>query len=692
MSEIHPSPPPQYPQHTVNDKDMKLGIEELKRSDTSLTAQSETPFNQGPGPIYDDQMPPRPIRRSRFHVGRFWLWEIISVIVAAGLVAANISILAHYDGQKVPEWPFSINLNTLIALLSTILRAALLVAVAEIIGQVKYAYFAKNRRLEDIDAFDRASRSVTGSVKLLFVAPRALLAVLGALVTILSLAIGPFTQQAIKSVSCPMELAGKNASIPIAHFMPGRASYYRIGAGTWEVDTEMKGAMINGLTNPTGNDSAIVASCSTGNCTFPVGPDGVTHSTIGMCSACLDVTSFVTKNDTNDLRPNYTLPNDLWVSNYVQESYLGVMFDYDLEWASSAFTDSFTLAASHAMANMSLITLTQAGCTRPSEFEIECPNNVTGYMGTMDYVATACSLYPCMKNMFAEMDDGVLKETVVSTQPAPVNWIEAGVSEDMADYTMGGNYTALKSPCEYNGTYYEKEDFDEIPRPAGVNFTMVNVDGVNYTAPPECLYKMEKYYGAAVTRFMSQSIFTGTCSYNSAQGGQLYCGDSWWLNPMFEDENATYATITKHIDQFATAITNKFRQLGSDNYNMSSVEGALGLVIETTVCTSFDWRWLLLPGGLTAAAGTLLFLMMMQNYQDPEQPVWKSSVLPLLYHGFGPAKPAMDLDEMKGQAHHVRTRFQTGTDAGFVNLTHPGGAPCNDIDMDLLMANKASKR
>lgn len=52
--------------------------------------------------------------RRHHHVYRYWSWETGSVLVAAGTIAAIYSILSRYDGQEVPEWPFSINLNTLI--------------------------------------------------------------------------------------------------------------------------------------------------------------------------------------------------------------------------------------------------------------------------------------------------------------------------------------------------------------------------------------------------------------------------------------------------------------------------------------------------------------------------------------------------------------------------------------------------
>ncbi|KAK6082490.1 hypothetical protein SCUP234_04329 [Seiridium cupressi] len=628
--------------------------------------------------------------RSRHHVFRFWTWEFLSLLVAIGLMAATIGILAHFEGQKVPDWPFSINLNTLVALLSTIQRAAMLVAVAEVIGQLKYAYFSRPKPLKDLHDFDRASRSVNGSIKLLFVAPKSLLAVVGATVTILSLAIGPFTQQAIRSVTCPQLVADANASIPVSHFVPGPALFYRVGAGLWQVDVDMKGAMINGLTNPTGNDSVIVATCPTGNCTFPVSVDNITHSSIGMCSKCMDTTQFVSGNENGT---NYTMPNNLWLSPYSGEAYLNVMVDYNLTWAESAFPDGFASLAGDALTNITVLTFTQSPCSNNSQGQLECPHNVTGYVDVTDYVATSCSIYPCLRNYHADMSRGVLDERVISTEPAPVNWVEANMSSDSIEATA--NYTALKSPCLVDNAVYDKTNFSALPSTFNGTLTGINVDGTNYTVPDECLYKLEWLYGAALDSFMRETIFNGMCTYDSRQGGSIWCYDAWWLSPLYSKEKASFETISSQIDQYSTAVTNKFRTIGSTNYNSTRQESALGTVIEMTVCTNFDWRWLLMPLVLLAATAAILILMMVQNYRDPRQPVWKSSVLPLLFHGFDSTsrtnpKPAMTLDQMKDQARHVRAKFQSGMDAGFIDMT--GASERNtrsrDVDMDSLIGDR----
>ncbi|KAI1775735.1 hypothetical protein F4818DRAFT_414800 [Hypoxylon cercidicola] len=605
----------------------------------------------------------------RHHVFRFWPWEIGSVLVASGTIVATYAILSRFDGQQVPEWPFSINLNTLIALISTIMRAAMLVGVAEVISQTKWSWFSRSRPLAHLQYFDEASRSVSGSLSLLFVAPTSLFGTLGALITILSVGIGPFTQQAIKTTGCLQVHKEVNASLPLAHFVPGNDTYYRIGAGSFEVQVDMKGTLVNGIVNPTGNDSAIVPNCPTGNCTFAA-HNGVTHSSIAMCSSCVDTTSLVSgpSGDYN----NFTLPNEMWVAPGLDTAYLNVAGD-GLAWASSVFTPEFASVSNWAVFNVTVLSLTTATCSNDGG-RLNCPVP-DSYDGPTGLVATSCSLYPCLKNYNAVMERGVLSEKIVSTQPAPVNWVEAGIPPNFIDPYM--NFTAIQTPCLVDDEWYDLSDISDVPKTEGRSFTEINIDGTNYTAPNECTYKMMFPYVIALSTFMGTDLLNGVCTYNPRQGRALYCGQTWWLSSLYQNKEASFDTLSKAFDQFTTAITNKFRTTGSSLYNTSAHETVDGLVNELTVCTMFQWEWLLMPTLLVAASAAVLIAMIIQNLRDHAQPVWKSSLLPLLYYGFGhkrldqqePNESVMSLTEMNQAASETKATFRNGADAGFVDVT-----------------------
>ncbi|KAK7957868.1 hypothetical protein PG988_012716 [Apiospora saccharicola] len=659
-------------------------------------------------PVHHGGLPERPSPSPPRHhiILRYWQWEIACLAVSVVLIGAIVSILCHYEGQQMPRWPFSINLNTLIALLATILRTTMLVAAAEVISQAKWDWFSRPRPLSHLNDFESASRGVAGSLKLLFVAPQSSLAIVAALVTISSLAIGPFTQQAIKTVACPQILEEANASIPVAHSMPGRAKYFRIGAGQWEVDVDMKGAMIQAMTNPSSNDSKIVASCETGNCTFPALADGITHSSVAMCSTCFDTTSLIREEVNTTLignPTNYTLPNGQWVSQWNEGVYLNTRADWNLSWASPAFTDEYRSVAQDSLLNLTVMSFTDAPCAKSDGDKLDCPHHAKAGIGgknqVTDYIATTCAFYPCMQNYNAKLTRGVLEERVVSSVPAVKNWVEAGIPAGDMMSSPYANHTALKTPCTIdNATYELTSNWADIPRIPGRQFVGINLDGTNYTAPNECLYKMEAVYGMAMTAFM-EKLLAGTCTYNRRQGDQLLCQDDlWWIAPFYHEGNSTFASVDRQLREYATAITNKFRAVGGSNYNASEAETAKGSVVRMTVCTNFDWRWLLLPIGLVMATGAMLVLMILQNCQDDGQPVWKSSLFPLLFHGFhtsqptsmmsaGP-RPVMNLDDMRGEASVKLAKFRKGHDAGFVDVGDATGSRPRGIDMDILLRNR----
>lgn len=64
---------------------------------------------------------------------RLWVIEMVSMVTSLLLLAAIVAILAAFDGVPQPVWGrrITITLNSLIAILSTLCRAMLMLVVAE---------------------------------------------------------------------------------------------------------------------------------------------------------------------------------------------------------------------------------------------------------------------------------------------------------------------------------------------------------------------------------------------------------------------------------------------------------------------------------------------------------------------------------------------------------------------------------
>ncbi|KAI7773154.1 hypothetical protein LA080_011737 [Diaporthe eres] len=626
-----------------------------KRSSRGEYAQVNKSHDKFQGKMLQQQ--PLPTRKRR-RVLQFWIWEVLSVCLAIGLLVAIVLVLNHFHGGIVPQWRFSINLNTLVALLATIARAAMLVAVAEILGQAKWSWFSRPRPLNNVQHFDNASRGLIGSLALPFIASKNVFAVVG------------------------------------THFF-GDVDLATV-FGMIRVD--MQGAMINALVNPTGNDSKITATCQTGNCTFQ-SHSNVSYSSIGLCSTCIDTTPLVQVINTDDQLLGYDESTDYTLPNYTLPNYLGANIqafgldlpffaatpDPDMSWAASAFTDSYKGAVTNSILNISFLTFTQAPCTTISGV-VSCPHNVTTGGPPLDYVATSCTLYPCLKNYQATVQQGVLNEQLVSTVPA---LLDGGLPFRVGKMP---NFTVLRDPCIVYDVEYSATNLANVPRTAGRTFTNISVDGVNYTAPEECLCKLDWDYCLAMQDFMAHSLFSGICVPAVLEPVEVGC-EAWWLSPLFNSLNATFESFSDAMDQFADAITNKFRTSGSTNYDKFQKDEALGVATRMTICTAFDWQWLLLPLSLVATTAVLLLLTVLKNIKEYNQPVWKSSVLPLIFYGINvrslpsdmeEPRPVADLDQLDEQASRMRIKFQNGVDAGFVGVGDACGSG-EDIDLDSLL-------
>lgn len=97
-----------------------------------------------------------------------WMWEIGGIVLSALLMVALSVVLRCYEGQRQPTWNH-MSLNTLIAWMSMASRALILYSASQGLGQLKWVWFATERRpMEDLANFDSASRGVLGSLALIY--------------------------------------------------------------------------------------------------------------------------------------------------------------------------------------------------------------------------------------------------------------------------------------------------------------------------------------------------------------------------------------------------------------------------------------------------------------------------------------------------------------------------------------------
>lgn len=150
-----------------------------------------------------------------------WWWEVLSAILAIICTTHMTAILLAMDNRPLHDWKFSfIQPNSLVSVFSTIAKSALLVPLAEGLGQLKWIYFenASHNNLYHLHTFDAASRGPWGALRFLWdIKGRAAIATLGSVSIILLLGFEPFVQQVIRYTTKPHLQQDSNGTVSVSY-------------------------------------------------------------------------------------------------------------------------------------------------------------------------------------------------------------------------------------------------------------------------------------------------------------------------------------------------------------------------------------------------------------------------------------------------------------------------------------------
>lgn len=273
-----------------------------------------------------------------------------------------------------------------------------------------------------------------------------------------SFLVGQAVQQASRTVECMIAVPGLNASLPFAHYIPRRKGCVNPLAGGQEgvPASDLTAAILSAITVPDGLENQIRGSCSTGNCTFSQGnpydtQDSptrdsaiITHSTVGMCNMCADLTSLVSRNQTDGSGycDTLTLPNNFSIMRCSGGS-TNVMIrpSEDLSWMGAILSPELRAGSRWSYVNTTFLTIAQ-------------DDSITAAM---------CSLYPCVRTYTSTIIGGDVRETQLNSR---VMQIDMGIA-DTSRYSMPtvlsngaysnryGRYVSVQSPCQVDGRVYD---------------------------------------------------------------------------------------------------------------------------------------------------------------------------------------------------------------------------------------------
>jgi len=491
------------------------------------------------------------------------------------------------------------------------------------------------------------------------------------MVTVLSLALSSFTQQAVKAVACT-QLYANTVEIPIAHRY-GQLPVQFVDHN-YELEPSVKGAVINAFAgSSTESSSLLLSGCLTGNCTFPE-VDGVTHRTSGICSKCLETTHTLRHDNRTfmSLLPN---PNNVSVGP-LNESVPTVSlrtFISDVRYVFPGLGRENEMQSLFDMSTtrgLEILTVTTAGCEKTliengfydsvlGSSNYTCPSR-GGFWTTWNVIGAACVLYPCVKDMKATVTDGVFHENTIRTTPIP-----------NLSFARDDVFILQDMPCYIGGTQYNKTNFTDLATEDGYlesdsNWTNITINGTTVPLPIGCTYQIDNETIYALSNFLWEIIptYCTTKAIDAGAGPSLRdwvsCwdrkivegtttnkSDTWWITNLYNRGNATLESISSTLNDVARAVTDAMRldprtRYGSSGTNPSTT--VRGSVWRTAVCNTINWPWLLFPITLvflTALSMSLMIWFAADEDVDKRTPVWKSSALPLIYTG-------REIGEMKG--------------------------------------------
>lgn len=481
------------------------------------------------------------------------------------------------------------------------------------------------------------------------------LAVIGALLTIVAMAVDPFTQQVVQFYSCSRVVEGEFATVP---FSNNYTAGWINGNKSSQVDPQMQSAMYIGLLDPLANTSAALKfECRTGNCTFPSTDDGAAFLSLALESRCTDIGS--------------DIAFSVGQSNF-NDSVYGQYMD---PTTAIAALPGYELQLNNYSSNIML-----SGSQTPTDWPSHSLRHVAYLMassGLGDYQADPqstyafeCEFYPAVNTYSANITNGVLLEQVLETQRMdvwPTNYGTTTAQIIVNRTIRGGKWhecTGHLDPSDENNLPMIIADTAyDFPRIGSDKTTETLKNYFNTTWwPQDCVYWLPYNTATSLSEAIASLMGNESLSYDSII--RRAKGNPWSVS-LWNNGTPTLDSVQATMDGMTRSVTARLRQGDGVSVNMGPANGT---VWEIQTCVGVRWEWLALPAGLLLLTVVFLVLTIAKTRLTHAQ-VWKSSIFAVLFSGLGhetrqAGGPVEGLGEMKVAADRTVVRLED-TKEGF---------------------------
>ncbi|KAI1777772.1 hypothetical protein F4818DRAFT_456814 [Hypoxylon cercidicola] len=73
----------------------------------------------------------------KINLAHIWWLEIVSGLLVIAMIAALVGTVYPYQDRPLPQWPYTLSINTIVAFYSEVMRAAMIMVLSECLSQLK---------------------------------------------------------------------------------------------------------------------------------------------------------------------------------------------------------------------------------------------------------------------------------------------------------------------------------------------------------------------------------------------------------------------------------------------------------------------------------------------------------------------------------------------------------------------------
>ncbi|KAI0189240.1 hypothetical protein F4808DRAFT_45634 [Astrocystis sublimbata] len=549
-------------------------------------------------------------KRSQPNTKGSWLHEILAVVISLGAVGSIIGVLAKFNGQSLPDWPYYITLNAIIAVLAAVITAAMNVSIQNSMSQLKWIRFTTSPApLSDMEAFDDASRGTWGAMKLLFTVRGGWLGAFGATLSIIALLLGPFAQQIATYQTREIE-SHDGASVARAlnylGALPGNTS----STGFVPI-LPLKSAVYNGLFAENGRPaSALAFECQSGNCTWDA------YETLGVCGECIDLSPYIRE---------YCAAGE-------SQGGCGWQVPQGAKLADNTEVFSMTSQIPTARGNQphsSIIRLIFMGT-----------ESFDGIAGETKPWARQCSLSACVQKLETKVSNGVMTEKTIDTKTN-------NTVLDISNLDDGQDHNVYVTGED--GTQYQL-GIEAMLSMRGWFATLFANGSASRSA-------------AAYNRTITDNSVVVNLTVGISSGETFFDSD---IVTAFYWNYYEYADgLDLLVSDMATSMTVAFR-------SFMGAEPVQGRAIYTESYVHVRWGFAVVPIVVVIGAALFLFATIFQSEKSKTQ-IWKSSSLAMLFHGFDSGAKTYfadtrSLKEQRAQARTTKVQLLESDDGNLLRM------------------------